>query len=126
MSRIAIDFDGTLVKSAWPGVGDPIPGAADAVRELIAADHHVYVYTARTSHQYTDGTTKTPAQWMANMEQVRDALDDMGLVGVPIWEGYGKPHYHLLIDDRAMRFPGRPNSWKRIVPAILARVSARG
>lgn len=122
MSRIAIDFDGTLVSSTWPAVGKPMPGAADAVRAMQAAGHHVYVYTARVGPTFTNGTVKTPAQHQENFNQVRDALDAMGLTDVPIWEGIGKPHYHLLIDDRAMRFPGRPGSWSKIVPAILARV----
>jgi hypothetical protein len=122
VSRIAVDFDGTLVTSTWPDVGVPMKGAAEAVKAMQEAGHTVFVYTARVSPYFTNGTEKTPAQVFENHHQVREALDAMGLNDVDIWMGKGKPHFHLLIDDRAMRFPGRPGSWSKIVPAILARV----
>lgn len=106
-------------------MGDWIPGAREAVRKLLDANHTVYIYSARLSPIRMDGTQRTPAEVMQAIQAVRDMLDDAGLHGVDIWQGSGKPFWHLLIDDRAMRFPGRPGSWKKILPAALARAGDR-
>lgn len=123
MANIALDLDGTLVEKKWPEIGEWLPGAREGVRELLDAGHHCYLYSARLSAYHPSGDPKDPATLLAQRAAVRQLLDEAGLEEVDIYEG-NKPFWHLLIDDRAMRFPGRRNSWKRIVPAILGRVGS--
>ena len=122
MSRIAIDFDGTLVTKNWPDIGEWYPGAIDAMRKLREAGHHPYLYTARTAPTWPDGSPRGMADVMRDEDAVRRHLESAGLPWLDLWTGEGKPHWDLLVDDKALWFPGRPNSWKKITPVILKRV----
>jgi hydroxymethylpyrimidine pyrophosphatase-like HAD family hydrolase len=44
----AIDFDGTIVKEEWPGIGPLLPGAAEALREIHAMGHTIIIWTLRS------------------------------------------------------------------------------
>lgn len=44
---VAIDFDGTIARENWPHIGDPIPGAFDAIAELSDARHCLILNTCR-------------------------------------------------------------------------------
>jgi len=120
MANIALDLDGTLVEKRWPEIGPWYPGAIDAVKEMLAAGHHVYIYSARLSSKHPSGDEKHASIVFTQRQDVRQLLDDAGLEAVDIYVG-DKPFWHLLIDDRAMRFPGRKKSWPRIIGAVLAR-----
>jgi len=123
MANVFIDYDGTLAEGGvYPGWGAWLPGAVDAVDELLAAEHHVTVYSVRLN-RVAFGKEKDPGQYLADRMEMRARLDDRGLYAVDIYEG-DKPFYDLLVDDRAMRHPGRPGSWRRLTPAILARLEA--
>lgn len=57
---IAIDFDGLLVRSAWPRILGAQPGAVDAVKRLHGAGHYLILWTCRC------GKTLTAARkWLA-------------------------------------------------------------
>ena len=46
--KIAVDFDGTIVKEAYPYIGKPIPFAIDVLKRLIYEDQHqVILWTVR-------------------------------------------------------------------------------
>lgn len=47
----AIDFDGTIVKSKYPGIGDPVPGALETMNELIDAGHDIILFTVRSGKE---------------------------------------------------------------------------
>lgn len=48
MSRIAIDFDGTLFKwSKFPEIGEPVPYALEVVKRLKACGHELILWTCR-------------------------------------------------------------------------------
>lgn len=126
MSRIAVDFDGTLVKAAWPGVGEWYEGAVDAMNILNDAGHYVFLYTARLAPVWPDGSPRPPGTVIEDTQRVRECLDTAGLTWMDIWTGEGKPNWDLLIDDKAMWFPGRDRSWKVITPKILLRVADGG
>lgn len=121
-----MDFDGTLVKPAWPEIGEWYPGAAWAMQELKNAGHYVFLYTARLAPEWPDGSARTPASVFADEQRVRACLDAAGLTWMDIWMGNGKPNWDLLIDDKAMWFPGRDRSWKVILPKIMIRVADGG
>lgn len=121
MSIIALDLDGTLIERAWPGLGEWKDGAIDGVKSLLAAGHTCYVFTARLSPDDWDGKPRAPGELFTQTQKVRNLLDDAGLAAVGM---RGKPAYHLLLDDRAMRFPdARKKAWRRMVPKILARLA---
>lgn len=122
MSRIAVDFDGTLVTKAWPGMGEFYPGAVEAMQELNNAGHTVFLYTARLSGLWPDGSKRDVAAVFEDTLAVRAKLDGAGLAFMDIWTGEGKPHWDLLIDDKALWFPGRDRSWRKLTPVILKRV----
>jgi len=102
MSRIAVDFDGTLVEKAWPGMGDWIPGAVEAMKKLHEAGHTVFLYTARLSGRWPDGSERNPAELVIETQLVRNMLDEAGLSWMEIWTGEGKPHWDLLIDRKSV------------------------
>ena len=124
MSRIAVDFDGTLVTKAWPGIGEWFPGAIRSMHELREAGHHVFLYSSRLNPCWPDGRERDPGEWEAELRRVREMLDSAGLAWMEIFTDIkqGKPHFDLLIDDKAMFFPGRPGSWSKILPAVLLKV----
>lgn len=45
---IAIDFDGTTCTELWPQIGEPVPGAMEAIRRLHREGHHLILWTCRT------------------------------------------------------------------------------
>lgn len=46
-ARVAVDFDGTIVDHAFPGVGKLIPGALDVIGEINDHGHQVVIWTCR-------------------------------------------------------------------------------
>jgi hydroxymethylpyrimidine pyrophosphatase-like HAD family hydrolase len=44
---IAIDFDGTICRDAWPDIGEPIPGALEAIRVMREHGHTLILWTCR-------------------------------------------------------------------------------
>ena len=122
MSTIALDWDGTLVDRKWPKMGYWLPGAVDSVRTLLDAGHHCYIYSARLSPFWPNGSDREPSIVMLEEHLVRTMLDSAGLPEVTIWSGYGKPFWDVLVDDKALWFTGRPGSWRATLPKILARI----
>jgi hydroxymethylpyrimidine pyrophosphatase-like HAD family hydrolase len=48
---IGIDFDGTMVRNAYPEVGLPVEGALDTVKDLIDFGHKIILYTMRSGER---------------------------------------------------------------------------
>ncbi|MCD8266921.1 MAG: hypothetical protein LUC33_07195 [Prevotellaceae bacterium] len=44
---IAVDFDGTIVREAYPEIGREIPFAVDTLRRLAEEGHHLLLWTVR-------------------------------------------------------------------------------
>lgn len=51
---IAVDFDGTLFRDAFPAVGEVMPGAVDAMRALHRAGHYLIIWTCRHGDRLLD------------------------------------------------------------------------
>ncbi len=47
MSIISLDFDGTIVEHKYPEIGEPLDGAMETLRDLIAAGHRLILNTCR-------------------------------------------------------------------------------
>ncbi len=51
---IGLDFDGTVVKHAYPAIGEPIDYALEVIHELIDVGHKVILYTMRSGERLVE------------------------------------------------------------------------
>ena len=121
-----MDLDGTLIEQGWPELGEWKRDAQWAMNALRDAGHHPYLYTARLAPTWPDGRPRTAADVYRDSEEVARLLDGGGLGWMDVWVGEGKPHWDVLVDDKVIWYPGRPGSWKKLVPTILKRVGDGG
>lgn len=125
--RVVVDWDGTAVKAKWPEqTREFMPGFVDAMRRFHEAGFPIIVDSARFNpcDYYTQRVTERgKAQAQAERAYVRDALDEVGLSFVAVHEGPGKPTGMVYVDDKAERYNGGNNSWKRMVDRVLIRHS---
>lgn len=86
---IGIDFDNTVARKVWPeeGIGEPLEGAVDAIREL-QRGNDVVLYTSRPG-----GHKFAMQRW----------LEDNGLKMEILT---GKPLFKAYIGDEAIPFRG--------------------
>jgi hypothetical protein len=120
---VIMDWDGTAVANAWPGMGDWMPGTRTAWRQLLDAGANLTVASARISPYDPFTAQERPAEYVeAEIEAIRTMLDVAGLQEVRIWTLPGKPGGDVYVDDKGLWYPGRPGSWRRLVPRILQRL----
>lgn len=116
---IAIDFDGTIVKDAFPEVGELQPHAKEVMSELREAGHKLILWTCREDH-FFDKDSKY-------LTYAIDFLEENGIIFDAVnetiynkdWKHFHnrKPFAHVYIDDRNLGgFPG----WLRVREEILA------
>lgn len=95
----AVDLDGTLaVYDRWRGpthIGEPIKPMVDRVKQLLADEHKVTIFTARVADEYLTGK---------NCDEIRDLIGEwcrthIGQV-LPI-TAVKSPYFHAFLDDRA-------------------------
>lgn len=123
---IVLDWDGTLVKSAWPAqTREWMPGAVEAVKRLHATGRFQFVvFSARLNpHEYQTGYTvlRDPASVAADTHYIRDMLDWAGLTFVDIYTKPGKPSGEVYVDDKAERYNGHAKSWAKLADKIMLR-----
>lgn len=98
-----IDFDGTVVTHEFPDVGTEVPGAADVLRELVAAGHQLILWTMRSDGR-PEGDFLAPAvDWFAER-----GIPLLGVNRNPTqyrWTGSPKAYAHCYIDDAALGCP---------------------
>lgn len=106
---IAIDFDGTCVKHAYPAVGDDI-GAAPVLRKLVEAGHQLILWTMRsddflgdkTEHNFSSGLTDA-VNWFKD-----NNIELYGIQRNPTqdqWTTSPKCYAQMYIDDAALGCP---------------------
>lgn len=101
---IAVDFDGTLFRDAFPAVGEVIPGAVDAMRALHRAGHYIIIWTCRHGDRLLDAINALTAHGIPF-----DRVNDHNPANAAKYGGEsGKKVYaDVYIDDRNLGgFPG--------------------
>ncbi|MBL7713297.1 MAG: capsular biosynthesis protein [Chitinophagaceae bacterium] len=103
MKRICIDLDGVICTLKRPDETyadvQPLPGAAEKIRELRANGHYVIIQTAR--HMKTcNGNVGLVVQRIGSI--TLKWLADNNIEYDEIY--FGKPWAELYIDDNALRF----------------------
>lgn len=68
---IAVDFDGTLCKNAWPGIGEPYVGTIKHLRWLQERGHKIILWTCREGMALVDAIV-----WCADQGLFFDAIND--------------------------------------------------
>lgn len=122
--RVVCDWDGTLVRQAWPEQPrEWMPGAVEALRTFLAAGLEVVVQSCRTAPRNPDEqTVRTPFEVQGEIGYIRETLDSVGLQDVQIWDSrryQWKPPAIAYIDDRGMHYDGHEDAWEEIAEAVL-------
>lgn len=82
MSKIyAIDFDGTLCKSKFPDIGEPIPSAIEYVKQLKEDGHKLILWTCRVGKNLDDAVKWCKEQGIefdAVNENLQEVIDEYG------------------------------------------------
>jgi uncharacterized HAD superfamily protein len=96
MARIAVDIDGVIASKLESGnypedyvKKEPIAMAVSSLEKLKEKGHTVFLFTAR---------------WEDDRQVTEEWLETHGFKGLYEALVMGKPHYDVLIDDRALRF----------------------
>jgi len=119
---IAVDFDGTLVESRFPGIG-PDLGAVPWLRQAQALGARLVLWTCRYgTARYVDARAWCGEHGLAfDLDMVE--LDDIDRLRI------GKVRAELYIDDHALGVPlrsdanGRPAvDWELAGPMLLERI----
>lgn len=110
---IAVDFDGTIVKNAYPNIGDPYPLAIEVLTRLQKQGYIIILWTNRTKH-HLDAALRFLALY--------DFVPDYTNENVPeIIEAFGgdtrKIYADVYIDDRNIFF--KKPDWAMIYRFIL-------
>lgn len=95
---IAVDFDGTVVKHAYPKMGKDVPLAVDTLRQLIDKGHRLILFTMRD-----DIELKQAVQWYKDR-----GIPLFGVNKNPeqkTWTTSPKVYANLYIDDLALGIP---------------------
>jgi hypothetical protein len=123
---VLIDFDGTIVEFAFPGIGKPLPGAFETMKDLKAAGYKLILWTCREDEGY-----KIDRQFLTQaVEYCRENGVEFDGVNETLEEDEfrpkdckaRKPHAQCVIDDRNLGgFPG----WDVVREELLGSTDKR-
>lgn len=100
---IAVDFDGTLCRDAYPSIGEPMPGAIKGMQDLKAQGHYLIIWTCRTGDRLRDAVN-----WLLEQGIPFDRVNDHSAANIALYgAGGNKVYADVYIDDKALGgFPG--------------------
>lgn len=77
---IAIDFDGTIVESAFPGIGEIKPNAERVIKRLFGEGHKIIIWTCRPINNKGLDEMK---KWLNDMDipyhKINENIDGIGM-----------------------------------------------
>jgi ribonucleotide monophosphatase NagD (HAD superfamily) len=102
--KIAIDFDGVIheYSKGWTTgqiYDPPVKGAREALQQLKARGHTIYLFTTRTNSMFRKKDEPDQKLMIEAWMKQHDIPYDK------IWT-FGKPMADIFIDDRALHFRG--------------------
>lgn len=97
---IGVDLDGTLAQFIWPkpGIGEPMPGAVEAMQKIHESGDKIIIYTSRSWGEYC---------------AIEDWCNDHKIPFSRI--SCGKPLFKYVIDDKNVEFHG---NWEETLDKI--------
>lgn len=115
---VAIDFDGTVVKHAYPAIGEPVPGAIEGIRELQERAVRWILWTMRSGPELAEALAYLRSNgcepWGVNENPEQRA-----------WSASPKAYAAYYVDDAAIGCPLvfhgtlRPwVDWERVTPIL--------
>lgn len=113
---IAVDFDGTIVKHAYPAIGREMPGAISILKRLQADGHRLILWTVREGALLDDAVEYCRARGLEFYSVNEHYIDEHN----PAAKGCRKLNADIYIDDRnAGAFPG----WEAIYEMVSRHIS---
>lgn len=109
---IAVDFDGTICRSAhFPQIDGEMPYAGETLRRLHADGHYIILWTCRTGGNLIDAVN-----WLLERGIPFDRVNGHNPANAALYGDAGKKVYaHCYIDDRNLGgFPGWPAAYEEI------------
>lgn len=95
---LAIDFDGTLCKNAYPEIGIPKHHVIDDIKKYKSAGYKLILWTCRTGHEL-----QLAIDWCKKQDLTFDAINDNLPEVKAIWPDNARKVYaDLYIDDKAV------------------------
>lgn len=100
---IAIDFDGTIVRSEYPVIIEEMPHAGEIMRSLKKRGHYIILWTCRTGDSLLEAIN-----WLLLNNIIIDRINDHNPDNASLYDNSGKKIYaDLYIDDKQVGgFPG--------------------
>lgn len=120
--KIAVDFDGTLVKHRYPSIGEELPLSIDFLKDLQENGCKIYLDTMRSGKELEEAV-----EWC---RQRGLEFDSIGPHRSQFrWTKSVKCHADLSIDDRGCGTPLFIDElervyidWERMIPDIKSRL----
>ena len=116
---IAIDFDGTLVRSVWPAIGSPVSGAIETMRQWHRAGHRIIIWTCRAGAEL-----EACEQWLIDNHVPYDSINCNLPERVEFYGGSDtrKVSADLFVDDKAVGAPDDPAELWRLAREKVAQM----
>jgi hypothetical protein len=121
---VAVDFDGTLVRHAYPAIGEAAPGAFHWLRRFQAAGARLILWTMRHG-EHLDAAVAFCAEHEVEFWGVNTNPEQT------VWTQSPKAYAHIYVDDAALGCPlveepdERPYvDWEKVGPIVLAQIEA--
>jgi len=124
---ILIDFDGTIVKHAFPEIGEPMPMAFEVMKELKEAGWKLILWTCREdegyniNRQYLTEAVKFCKENGIDFDAVNEAIPELDFRCDTCKKR--KPYADVVVDDRNLGgFPG----WEVVRETLINGCDSNG
>jgi hypothetical protein len=111
---IAVDMDSTILyfdEHMWPELGEPLPGAKEALQKFKEMGYYVIVYTCRMN-----GRARDNGEIAVQLPAIIQKFEEHGIPYDEIAMAEdGKVSADYYIDDKAIRFE---NNWSEVVDFV--------
>ncbi len=123
--RIAVDFDGTIVRHEFPAIGEPNPGAIECLKACKAIGAKIILWTMRSDGQEAGDVLTDAIEYCRNNGVEFDAVNEG--IGDREWTKSNKAYANIYIDDNAVGCPISDGmvDWNVVAPIVIAEVERR-